>query len=158
MLAARGGSLVRLMVADMTNIPLQTGTMDAVLDAFSPAHYGEYARVLKPGGLLVKVIPAPEHLLELRRIAKGQLSREAYESGRDVEAHFSLHFHLFETREIARTLPLDTVQRAHLVRMTPLLFGVDAASLPLESLNEITIAARLLIGRVQPEACETTAK
>ena len=94
----------------------------------------------------------------LRRIAKGQLSREAYESGRDVEAHFSLHFHLFETREIARTLPLDTVQRAHLVRMTPLLFGVDAASLPLESLNEITIAARLLIGRVQPEACETTAK
>lgn len=80
MLAARGGSPVRLMVADMTNIPLQTGTIDAVLDAFSPAHYGEYARVLKPGGLLVKVIPAPEHLFELRRIAKGQLSRESYES------------------------------------------------------------------------------
>ena len=71
-----------------------------------------------------------------------------------MEAYFSSHFHLLETREVARTLPLDAVQRAQLVRMTPLLFGVDAASLPLESLNEITIAARLLIGRVQPRAAD----
>lgn len=91
-------------------------------------------------------------------LPRGSFPGNLYESGRDVEAYFSLHFHLLETREVARTLPLDAVQRAHLVRMTPLLFGVDAASLPLESLNEITIAARLLIGRVQPEACETTAK
>ena len=151
LLAARGGTPVRLMVADMTNIPLQTGTMDAVLDAFSPAHYGEYARVLKPDGLLLKIVPAPEHLHELRQIAKEQLSHAAYESGADVEARFAAGFRLLETREVSRTLPLDAETRAHLVRMTPLLFGVDVSTLPLASLTEITIAARLLIGRVRAE-------
>ena len=54
-LAAEGGTPVKLMVADMTAIPLLSGSMDAILDAFSPAHYGEYERVLKKGGRIVNI-------------------------------------------------------------------------------------------------------
>ncbi|MBE5784818.1 MAG: methyltransferase domain-containing protein [Clostridiales bacterium] len=145
-LAAEGGTPVKLMVADMTAIPLADGSMDAILDAFSPAHYGEYKRVLKDAGRIVKIIPAENHLKELRAAAAPFLRHNEYENGADVEAHFSSHFRLLQTMEAERTFPLTDDLLPHLLRMTPLLFGVDATALPLDTLREITVAAKLLIG------------
>lgn len=47
-------------------LPLAAGGVDAVLDVFSPRNLPEFARVTRPGGLLVAVTPLPEHLAQLR--------------------------------------------------------------------------------------------
>lgn len=47
-------------------LPLAAGAVDAVLDVFAPRNLPEFARVTRPGGLLVAVTPLPDHLAELR--------------------------------------------------------------------------------------------
>ena len=82
-LAASGGNRVCWMAADLANIPLRDHRAECVLNLFTPANYGEFGRVLATGGLLVKAIPGPEHLAELREQVRGRLRRVAH-SGRQL--------------------------------------------------------------------------
>lgn len=47
-------------------LPVAAGAVDAVLDVFAPRNLPEFARITRPGGLLVAVTPLPQHLAELR--------------------------------------------------------------------------------------------
>ena len=60
---------VAFLVADLTRIPVQDGAASALLDVFTPARYAEFARVLKPGGVLIKALPGPGYLREIRALA-----------------------------------------------------------------------------------------
>ena len=55
------------IVASTAAMPLASECADAVLNIFSPLFAGEFARVLKKNGLLLRVIPLENHLLELKR-------------------------------------------------------------------------------------------
>jgi 23S rRNA (guanine745-N1)-methyltransferase len=48
-------------------LPLQNAAADLVLDIFAPRNGREIARVLSPGGSLIVVTPAPDHLHQLVR-------------------------------------------------------------------------------------------
>ena len=39
---------VKWFVTDLSKIPLKDGSMDCILDIFSPAHYKEFQRLLSP--------------------------------------------------------------------------------------------------------------
>ncbi|MGH2411332.1 MAG: putative RNA methyltransferase [Chloroflexota bacterium] len=57
------------LVADLTEcLPLADEQVNALLNVFAPRHAKEFARVLRPDGLLLSVIPEPNHLGELRRL------------------------------------------------------------------------------------------
>lgn len=53
-------------VASLFDLPLADETADAVLNIFSPEADGEFLRVLKNGGYLIRVIPREKHLLGLK--------------------------------------------------------------------------------------------
>lgn len=46
-------------------LPLADAAVDAVINVFAPRNGGEFARVLRPGGVLVVVTPTPGHLCEV---------------------------------------------------------------------------------------------
>ena len=54
-------------VASAFHIPLENGSMDAVTKIFAPDSPKEFSRVLKGDGILIEVIPAEEHLLEIKQ-------------------------------------------------------------------------------------------
>ncbi len=58
---------VSTAVASVFNLPLSDNSVDAVLNVFSPEAFEEYRRVLKPGGILIRVVPRREHLFELKK-------------------------------------------------------------------------------------------
>ena len=58
---------VKWFVGDLARLPLLDQSMDLLLDIFSPANYQEFKRVLAPDGRLIKVIPTPSHLQEIRQ-------------------------------------------------------------------------------------------
>jgi 23S rRNA (guanine745-N1)-methyltransferase len=65
--AARAHSSLGAVVWDLWKPwPLASGSADVILNVFAPRNPAESARVLRPGGRLVVVTPAPSHLAELR--------------------------------------------------------------------------------------------
>lgn len=57
----------RYFVASAFHIPIKDGAVDAVTKIFAPDSPREFARILSPNGVLVEVIPAEEHLLEIKQ-------------------------------------------------------------------------------------------
>lgn len=54
------------VVADIWRpLPVRTASLDAVLSIFSPRNVDEFARALRPNGILVVVTPEPDHLAEI---------------------------------------------------------------------------------------------
>ena len=53
-------------VASTFSLPIASGSCDAALNIFSPFAQAEYTRILKPGGVLLRVIPLEKHLWELK--------------------------------------------------------------------------------------------
>ncbi|WP_197059490.1 methyltransferase domain-containing protein [Cryobacterium sp. MLB-32] len=63
----RSSDAVDGLVADVWSpLPIRDGAADVVLNVFAPRNAGEFHRVLRPGGLLLVVVPRQTHLQELR--------------------------------------------------------------------------------------------
>lgn len=137
---------VKWFVGDLTRLPIQEGVVEGILDIFSPAHYQEFDRVLKKGGLVIKLVPGPNHLKELRHLAQDQL-RKAHYDNQDIVDHFYAHMSAVTERLVSRILPLSPAHAKVLADMTPLFFQVDQSKLDLTQLTEITIEGLLLVGR-----------
>lgn len=66
-LAKNRSAAIKRAVASVYKIPLADCSCDAVIDIFAPIADSEFARVLKPKGLLVIAVPAEEHLFSLKQ-------------------------------------------------------------------------------------------
>ncbi len=64
--ASKRKSDISLAVASLFDLPFADESFDAVLNIFSPDADGEFHRVLKTGGYLIKIIPLEKHLLGLK--------------------------------------------------------------------------------------------
>lgn len=144
--AARGGGPVRWLVADLANIPLSDSAVDAILNVFTPANYDEFKRVLKPGGMLIKVIPAPQHMHELRELAGEQLSETDF-IDHGVSEHLMRHMRVVSRTRVTQTSPVRPEDALDLVRMSPVAFSVEKRALDLESLTNITVDAEVICAR-----------
>ncbi len=65
-LAAKRLPSCEFAVASAYHLPVKAGTVDLLLNCFSPLCQGEFNRVLKKGGSFIYVVPAPRHLWELK--------------------------------------------------------------------------------------------
>jgi len=63
-----GNALIDGLVADVwAPLPVRDESADVILNVFAPRNAAEFHRTLRPGGLLLVVVPQPSHLQELRR-------------------------------------------------------------------------------------------
>ena len=114
------------LVADLARLPVAAGSLDVVLNMLSPSNYGEFDRVLKEDGLLVKVAPGEDYLKELRREFYAGGDKERYSNER-VVCLFESSYHLLETKRIRQSFAVPEGLWPHIVAMTPLTWGAGEA-------------------------------
>ncbi len=145
--AARKPGRALWLVADLKQLPLTDHQTDCVLDVFTPANYQEFARVLKPEGELIKVIPDADYLCEIRSAFQPYLLKEGY-SNQQVLDHLERHCQILEQVIIRKTFPLTPEQSRCFLRMTPMGFSVPREQLADTLLDQITLHLRVLRCRI----------
>jgi len=66
--AAKRTKAAEFAVASVYHLPIGDDAADVLLDCFSPLAIDEYRRVLKKGGVFLYVVPAAEHLYEMKEV------------------------------------------------------------------------------------------
>lgn len=66
--AARRDKGTEFAVASAYHLPVADTSIDLIVNCFSPMAGEEFLRVLRPGGRLLYVVPAPDHLWELKEV------------------------------------------------------------------------------------------
>ena len=139
------------LVADLKRLPVVSGALDAVLDVLTPADYTEFARVLKPDGELIKVIPGADYLCEVRKAVRDELKSEGFDNARVLE-HLERHARVLERVELRHTYALTDAQSARFLRMTPMTFSIPEERLQGKVVDHITIHLLALRCRIDPAA------
>ena len=98
-------------------LPLRDEAVQVMLNIFAPRNAPEFARVLVSGGLLLVVIPSPNHLLPVRTMLS--LLNIEEDKQQHVIEQFSPWFSLRDTLTLNYTIPMDNETIGQLVRMTP---------------------------------------
>ncbi len=66
--AAKRAKSAEIAVASAYHLPLGDETVDLLLDCFSPLSAEEFRRVLRPKGHFLYVVPAAEHLWQMKQV------------------------------------------------------------------------------------------
>jgi len=112
-IAAKRGGLT-CAVASVTDLPVPDDSADLILNIFAPEADAEFSRVLKPGGVLLRVVPLEEHLMGLKAAV--------YDTPRPNPApsYAPAGFSLLEQVEVRDTLTLNSTEDIqNLFSMTP---------------------------------------
>lgn len=113
-LAAKAYKNLQFVVASSFDLPIASNSQDAVIQVFAPGNTEEYARILKPGGILLTVDPAPEHLYELKSLVYEHPKKHTVEQ----EARHGFVQSLDETVNYPLRFETDE-QKIALIKMTP---------------------------------------
>ncbi|HCO62899.1 MAG TPA: 50S rRNA methyltransferase [Clostridiales bacterium] len=78
--AARRAPQGEFAVASVYHLPVADSAVDVLVDCFAPLAAEEYRRVVRPGGVFLYVVPAPDHLMELKQVLYPQPYRNPEEA------------------------------------------------------------------------------
>ncbi|WP_430308981.1 putative RNA methyltransferase [Rummeliibacillus pycnus] len=133
-------------VGDLAKSPFQESSFDVILNILSPANYSEFERLLKPNGVVVKVVPQSGYLRQLRELFYADSDKESYSNDRTVE-RFKEHFSDVEVKRITQTVTIAPEMVSMLIYMTPMGWH-QTADTSSNQVEEITIDLDILIGKV----------
>lgn len=139
--AARRVRGAEFAVASVYRLPVGEGTVDLVLDCFSPLTVEEYRRVLRPGGKFLYVVPGADHLMEMKRI----LYDETYENPQERTPYEGFSYVDVTPVRSRFTLP-DSGSIMDLFGMTPYAWKTPRAGVErLRAVTSLTVTASFAV-------------
>lgn len=125
---------VSFCVAASKDLPLPDGWADIIICAFAPVFESEFSRVLKSGGILIRVIPGADHLFSL----KAKLYPTPLPNERENDS--LLGFDLLQTAFSRHSFTASGAEITSLVQMTPYYYHApQAAVAALGGLSQLTV-------------------
>lgn len=101
---------------DVNNIPIATNSIDVIIDFLSPYSESEVKRVLKKGGLFIKIAPSSNYLIELRNAS----GLEKYQKQQEIIENLSKYFKNIVAENYKETFKIEKNDVENLIGMTPL--------------------------------------
>ncbi|ASV66699.1 MULTISPECIES: putative RNA methyltransferase [Cytobacillus] len=136
------------LVGDLANLPFTDHSVDVLLNILSPSNYQEFKRVLREGGIVIKVVPRPNYLFELR----SALSKNNHYDNQEILQLFKEHFHVISQKSLHYTVELSSEEKKQLVKMTPLTWSgqENTKRLFIEGdHNQITVDLEVIVGKIK---------
>ncbi|MBA2872234.1 23S rRNA (guanine745-N1)-methyltransferase [Anoxybacillus calidus] len=136
------------LVGDLAKSPLADQSFHVVLNILSPSNYKEFKRILVEDGLVIKVVPRPNYLKELREVLFDNDEKKVYKNDQIVSL-FKKHLHLLDVFHLCYTKNLNKAELTNLVQMTPLAWSADKARIDAfinRDSAEITVDLDILVG------------
>ncbi len=135
-------------VGDLAAVPCASQSFDVILNILSPSNYPSFHRLLAPGGQVIKVMPGPHYLQELRQLLYGDHTVPM--KGTASMARFRDAFPVCRQRRITGRMVLEGPLIHDMLRMTPLAWRAPAAAL--EAIHrlgqlEVTLDWVLVVGQ-----------
>ncbi len=139
--AARRCAAGEFAVGTLYHLPAADETVDLLVNCFSPLAAEEFARVVKPEGKFLYVVPGPRHLWEL----KEAVYERPYENEERREEYPGFRYLDVVPVECRFTLP-DTRTIQDLFRMTPYYWkSPKAGAARLAELERLTVTGQFRI-------------
>ena len=148
-IAARDYANIIWCVADLAKLPFRDEQFDIVLNILSPASYREFSRILKAHGILIKVVPGRDYLIQLRDMLFVETDKKSY-SNEQVISLFTQNFNIIEHKVCKYNVELNEGNLRHLLNMTPLTWSVEKEKLDgvMESgIREVTADFHIICGK-----------
>lgn len=136
------------IVGDLAESPFKDQSIHTILNIFSPSNYKEFKRLLVRDGLVIKVVPGPGYLKELREMFFDDRSKKVYQNKETVSL-FKKHFRLLDTFTLRYTKNIHKDELKDLVAMTPLSWSSNQARSDAyvnQDAAEITVDVNILVG------------
>lgn len=135
------------VVGSNAKLPVLSGTLDRLLCLFGFPVYAEFARALKPDGLLLQVDAGSDHLRELREIIY-----PALKSDRCGDMQTPPGFTCLSSESVSYRLELNgSTQIANLLAMTPHLYRASAEGRArAAALTALTVTVDVRLSRFKP--------
>lgn len=111
--AAKRYRQARFCVASSHRLPFADGAFAAVVRIYAPCKAEELHRVVKSGGVVIAVTPAPRHLVQFKGLIYPQIKLH------DVTPESLDGFELIGESRLAYTMTLPGEQAVALLQMTP---------------------------------------
>ncbi|WP_042423007.1 methyltransferase domain-containing protein [Geomicrobium sp. JCM 19039] len=136
------------VVANLEQLPVQDDSVDVILNLFSPVNSREFSRVLRSDGFVIKALPGPEYLKELRvRLYGDQIGPL---DPTDVIENFERRFYILEKEQVHHVKTVADQHIPALIHMTPVSW--DASENRKEQMLrlielDVTVDVTLLVGK-----------
>ena len=113
-MAAKNNKNATAVVASIFNLPVADRSVDIVLNVFAPKPQQEFARVLKEDGIILEVVPAKDHMKEIKDVLFYDKSKQ------NAEKFAFTNFKLVQSERLTYTVDMeDQTDIQNLVKMTP---------------------------------------
>lgn len=130
------------LVGNSHFVPLKSGAFECILSVFSPILSSEVARLLKAGGVFLRVLPGPDHLLEMRQVIYPKVIQGPEKAL--VESMPELSF--LKEEPVRYPITLNKTELNTLVRMTPHFWKTTKADkAKLDALDQLTVTIDMRI-------------
>lgn len=129
------------IIADLNYLPIGDNSIDVVLNILSPSNEKEIRRVLKKNGLIIKVTPKKNYLIELRKC----FNIKEYENETTIEKNIDNNYDIVKKIEFEKTYKISKDDFDNLINMTPLTKHHNQNNI----INEITIALNIFVLKVK---------
>lgn len=140
-------------VADLANSPFKDNSFDVVLNILSPSNYAEFHRLLRDGGMVIKVVPQRNYLKELRDFFFADSDKQVYSNQGTVE-RFYANFKSVDRVPLRYSVTIDQSLLVPLIQMTPLSWSVPKERIQAflkTNVTEITVELDILVATFHSE-------
>ncbi|MGN1208236.1 MAG: putative RNA methyltransferase [Christensenellales bacterium] len=127
------------IICDAYNVPIESGSIDYIIDILSPYSHKEIYKILKDSGYVIKVFPEKDYLKELRKL----VSINEYTKEEEVLNNFGQYFEIIDTKKITRTVDIDKDLALSIFYMTPMTNNCELNC----DLSQITISLKIVFAK-----------